>query len=90
MFATQLSELQLDDKKGIGYTLKCMGAGFWALRQTDFRYALEAIVFEAGDADTNGAVAGALLGCKLGFSGLPKSWLKMCHAKWLEDNVVEP
>ena len=30
---------------------------------------------QGGDADTNGAVAGALLGCKLGTSALPPSWL---------------
>ena len=53
------------------------------------RTALEAIVFEAGDADTNGAVAGALLGCKLGLSALPSSWLnKLLHKKWL-DGIIE-
>ena len=29
--------LQLDQKGRIGYTLKCIGAGFWALRQTSDR-----------------------------------------------------
>ena len=38
MFADKLSDLELDDKPKIGYTFKCMGAGFWALRQIDFRY----------------------------------------------------
>ena len=47
------------------YTFKTLGAGFWALQQNDFRKALTQITFEAGDADTNGAVAGALLGAKL-------------------------
>lgn len=28
------------------------------------------------DSDTNAAVAGALLGCKLGYSKLPQDWLK--------------
>ena len=37
-----------------------------------FCQALEDIAYEGGDADTNGAVAGALLGCKLGKAGLPK------------------
>ncbi len=36
------------------------------------------------DADTNGAVAGALLGCKLGLSGLPTLWLEqLVHAPLL-------
>jgi len=71
MFAESLSDLELD-RGGIGYTFKTMGAGFWAFQQEDFREALEAITRAGGDADTNGAVAGALLGCKLGTSGLPK------------------
>ena len=37
MAAHTLRFLQLDERHCIGYTLKCMGAGFWALRQTDFR-----------------------------------------------------
>lgn len=46
MFAKSLNDLQLDESGKIGYTYKCMGAGFWALRQNDFRVALEAIAFE--------------------------------------------
>ena len=32
---------------------------------------LNELILAGGDADTNGAVAGALLGCRLGFSQLP-------------------
>lgn len=46
MFCTSLDDLQLDESVKIGYTYKCMGAGFWALRQNDFRTALEAIAYE--------------------------------------------
>ena len=46
MFAKSLNDLQLDESGKIGYTYKCMGAGFWALRQENFRDALEAIAFE--------------------------------------------
>ena len=43
---------------------------------------------KAGDADTNGAVAGALLGCKLGVDKIPRSWIgKLCHKKWLDDII---
>ncbi|XP_022104915.1 uncharacterized protein LOC110986914 isoform X2 [Acanthaster planci] len=81
-----LSELELDDRKKIGYTFKCLGAGFWALRQSSFRDAIEAITLEGGDADTNGAVAGALLGCKLGYCKLPSSWKnELKHKEWLDD-----
>ena len=90
MYARSLSELQLATGNAIGYTFKCLGAGFWALRQNDYRTALEAIVYEAGDADTNGAVAGALLGCKLGFKALPKPWLDdLRYRKWLDDIIEQ-
>ena len=46
MFVKSLNNLQLDESGKIGYTYKCMGAGFWALRQNNFRDALEAIAFE--------------------------------------------
>ena len=44
MYATKLKELKLDESKKIGYTYKTLGAGFWALRQKDFRTALQEIV----------------------------------------------
>ena len=57
----------------LGYTYKCIGSGFWATRYgTNFRTSITELVLEGGDADTNGAVAGAMLGCKLGFKALPK------------------
>ncbi|XP_070558794.1 ADP-ribosyl-[dinitrogen reductase] glycohydrolase-like [Ptychodera flava] len=83
-----LSELKLAQPDNIGYTYKCLGAGFWALRQKDFREALTAIVKEGGDSDTNGAVAGALLGCKVGFKNLPHTWIEgLLHKKWLDEKI---
>jgi ADP-ribosylglycohydrolase len=34
-----------------------------------------AIIHEGGDADTNAAVAGALLGARFGCTGIPQEWL---------------
>lgn len=88
MFCEELSNLKLCESNTIGYTFKCVGAGFWALKQTDFRYALEQIVRNGGDADTNGAVAGALLGCKLGIKALPSTWLDgLVYKTWLDDKI---
>ena len=43
---------------------------------------------QAGDADTNGAVAGALLGCKLGYNRLPDTWLNdLFHKDWLDERL---
>lgn len=69
----------------IGYTFKCMGAAFYALYlavkdQTDgrsdiFRCIIEEIAAQGGDADTNGAAAGALLGAYLGYKNqFPSNW----------------
>lgn len=45
----------------------------------DFRSGVETVVRLGGDADTNGAVAGALLGARFGNESIPESWLD-----WLE------
>ncbi|XP_033106510.1 uncharacterized protein LOC117108566 isoform X2 [Anneissia japonica] len=88
MFADSLDDLNLAEVGKIGYTYKCLGAGFWAFRQDNFRDAIEAITMEAGDADTNGAVAGALLGCKLGAAALPASWRdQLKHKTWLDKQI---
>ena len=58
-------------------------------RSNIFHQALEDIAYEGGDADTNGAVAGALLGCKLGMKGLPQTWLNgLKHKAWME-NIMD-
>ncbi|KAL3868580.1 hypothetical protein ACJMK2_041381 [Sinanodonta woodiana] len=83
-----LSDLKLDEENAIGYTYKCLGAGFWALKQNDFRQALQEIVMSGGDADTNAAVAGALLGCKLGSrKHFPETWLDLKNRKWLDEQI---
>lgn len=78
-----LSDLALDEGLNpdtgqlgtIGYTLKAMGAGFWALTHAeDFLDGILQIIHEGGDADTNAAVAGAMLGAKFGFSQMPQKF----------------
>jgi ADP-ribosyl-[dinitrogen reductase] hydrolase len=46
------------------------------LRFDDFEPALRYVVGLGGDADTNGAVAGALLGAHVGAAGLPRRWVR--------------
>lgn len=81
-----LEDLKLDEGMGeirrppIGYTYKCLGAGFYALQMLDlssatpreaFENALDQILAAGGDVDTNAAVAGALLGAAIGVGSLP-------------------
>ena len=46
------------------------------------------VLVQTGDADTNDAVAGALLGCKLGVKCFPETCLQgLCHKKWLDGHI---
>lgn len=78
-----LAELRLDEGLNeheslkIGYTLKTLSAGLWALLHADsFQEGILAIIHAGGDADTNAAVAGALLGAKFGYHNLKSDWLE--------------
>lgn len=87
---SSLSKLALNEGSSIGYTYKCMGSSLWAFKQKEFEPALRQLILQAGDADTNGAVAGALLGCKLGYENLPQSWIDgLVHRDWLFSEVEE-
>jgi ADP-ribosylglycohydrolase len=87
-----LEDLQLDEgmddpevkRPPIGYTYKCLGASFYALRAFDkmpdqnkgaephpFGAVLDEILAAGGDVDTNAAVAGALMGAACGVGNLP-------------------
>ena len=64
------------DQHLIGHTLICLQSGLWAaVTGLDFEMALRGIIEGGGDTDTNGAVAGAVLGARYGASAIPKRWL---------------
>ena len=64
------------DQRLIGHTLIAMQAGLWAaVTPLDFEAALRQVVEAGGDTDTNGAVAGAVLGARYGASAIPRRWL---------------
>ncbi|KAF7133809.1 hypothetical protein CNMCM5793_005221 [Aspergillus hiratsukae] len=95
--AESLEELQLDDARTMGYVYKTLGAGIWTLRagmrridsqvpspESLFEELITSLVLCGGDADTNAAVAGSLLGALIGFNALPASWKGgLMHAQWL-------
>lgn len=84
-----ISGLQLNDTPSIGYTLKAMGAGLWALQYAkSYEEGILRIIHEGGDADTNASVAGALLGAKFGFQHIPKRWVEgLLKAQVLEEKA---
>lgn len=58
------------------------------LKSRSFSEIIEEVISEGGDADTNAAVSGALMGCYIGYKNLPKEWIRSFeHLEWLEANV---
>jgi ADP-ribosylglycohydrolase len=69
-----LDDLHLEGTT-MGFTLKAMQAGLWCLENSaDFEESLLAVIHAGGDTDTNGAVAGAVLGAIHGASAIPERW----------------
>ena len=60
-----------------GFVLETIGASFWSLLNAEnAREAIEMAVALGDDADSTGAVTGALAGAGYGASALPHEWLK--------------
>jgi len=69
--------LNPQENNSIGFTLKAMGAAFWSLRHAPSFYdGISQIIHEGGDADTNAAIAGAILGARDGFESIPIGLVK--------------
>ena len=85
-----LNVLELQDSNSMGYTLKTLAVGLWAYwHASSFEEGLLSVVNAGGDADTNAAVACAILGAKFGFQEIPKEYVRdLAHKNRLED-VIE-
>lgn len=82
--------LELQDSKTMGYTLKTLGAALWAYWHAEtFVEGLLTVVRAGGDADTNAAVACAILGAKFGFSSIPDEYVSGLIGKEQLDAVVD-
>ena len=86
-----LDSLCLDDEKSMGYTLRTLGAALWAYwHATSYKEGILKIVLSGGDADTNAAVAGAILGAKFGINPIPEEWKDgLLYASMLYNKVQE-
>jgi len=94
-----LEDLDLGARDARGYALKSFGCSVWAYRQLLasptrdaelFKRLTTRLVMEAGDADTNAAIAGAVLGAAVGYQNLPAEWLAaLPHRDWLEAEVLD-
>lgn len=72
-----IDRLELQDDDSMGYTLRTLAAALWAyLHARTFEEGLLAVVRAGGDADTNAAVACAILGAKFGYSAIPEEYVE--------------
>jgi len=77
-----------------GYTLVAFSIMLWALRAAingyNYETIIKTIIGAGGDADTNAAIAGAVLGAYFGYSALPKDWIASTpHRKWLDKKIMD-
>lgn len=71
---SEIGDIEFDGWN-LGFTLIALQAGLISLwRAPDFEEGLRAVVEAGGDTDTNGAVAGAVLGARFGVEAIPQRW----------------
>ena len=69
--------------------IRTLAAGLWAYwNASSFEEGLLAVVLAGGDADTNAAVACAILGAKYGYSSIPQEYVEGLIYKEQLDEVV--
>lgn len=95
-----LKKLDLDEQVKRGFVLKCLACSVYVMQMIyislpmgetiGFKKFISTLALEAGDADTNCAVAGATLGAHLGYSKLPADWIAaLPNRAWLNSKVLK-
>lgn len=83
--------INLTEPGKTSYAFKPLAAALVAIRsQTSFRVAISSLVMQGGHSTVNGAIAGALMGCKEGFSQLPSNWVSEIlepQRRWINDKI---
>jgi ADP-ribosylglycohydrolase len=65
------------DQQSMGYFGVALQAAFYyLLHTTSFSSGLENVIALGGDTDTNGCIAGSLLGARFGADGIPDEWIE--------------
>lgn len=78
--SSDISMLDLDETHSIGYTLRTLSGALWCYwHSPSFEDGLLSVVNEGGDADTNGAIACAILGAKFGLASIPEYYIENLH-----------
>lgn len=75
--SASVRNLRLAEQPGIGYTYRTLAAALWCYwHSLSFEDGLLAVVNEGGDADTNAAIACAILGAKFGYKNIPAYYIE--------------
>ena len=87
---SDIRALELQDVHSMGYTLKTLAAALWAYwNAKTFEEGLLTVVNAGGDADTNAAVACAILGAKFGYKSIPKEYIEgLIYRDQLDDLII--
>ena len=79
----EAADQERDAVRSGGFVLETIGAAFWSLAHgRDARHVIELAVAFGDDADSTGAVAGAMAGAVYGARALPASWTE--HVQFRE------
>ena len=80
----------LVDYDHMGYTLVTLSVALWTYwHTTSFVDGLLVVVNAGGDADTNAAVACAILGAKYGYSSIPNEYIEGLLYKESLDKTID-
>lgn len=72
-----------DELPNTGWVRHTVASAVWGLMTTDsFAEAVAQVVNLGDDADTAGAVAGALAGAAYGLEAIPAAWRAALHGEW--------
>lgn len=66
---------ELDVQRTSGFVRVAFRLAFWHVVHTGWRDAVVDVASRGGDADTNAAIVGALVGARDGISAIPRPWL---------------
>lgn len=81
--------MNLMDDNHMGYTLVTLSVALWAYwHANSFEEGLLAVVNAGGDADTNAAVACAILGAKFGCQSIPQEYIdRLLYREQLDETI---
>ena len=85
-----IPSLRPEELRTTGFVIDTLQAALWtAIYVDDFHEGLTLVVNRGGDADTVGAVTGALLGARFGVDDIPENWLRALQNREHIDRLAQ-